>query len=162
MNNKAQMVMQVLIFILAALVFMLIIAYGYKAIAYFIEKQHQVALADFYTDLRMSIENIKRQPGSVRKVQLNLPSTIQGVCFLGDNCGQGAKLELVGGTIDMSWAVDSCRRTKANVFLFPRVGDEPQLDIRVDSPGYVCVPNIDGITLRLEGVGSTAKVSGWS
>lgn len=161
-GSKGQMVMQVLIFILAAIVFMLIIGYGYKAINYFIEKQEQVVVADFYTDLRVAVENIKRQPGSIRKVQLNLPGNVRGVCFLGDGCGSGARLNLLGETIDMNWASQACRRSGANVFMQPRAGDEPKLDIVVDSPGYVCIPNDGGITLKLEGIGRVAKVSKWS
>lgn len=161
MKSKAQTVMQVLIFILAAVVFMMIIAYGYKAIKFFADRQEQVLLADFNTDLRLAVENVKRQPGTVRKIHLNLPSSQQGVCFLGDSCGQGAELVLPGQVVDMGWAVESCKRTGANVFLHPRVGSEPQLDIKVESPGYVCVPNMNGVTIRLEGAGRYAKVSAW-
>ncbi|RMD58331.1 hypothetical protein D6825_01230 [Candidatus Woesearchaeota archaeon] len=160
--NKAQSVMQVLVFILAGIIFLLIIGYGYKSISYFLERQEQVQLADFWNDLETSIESIRRQPGTVRKVQLPLPSKYAGVCFFDkQTCGQGAKLKTPNRVIDMSWASDACRRTKSNVFVFPRVGGEPSLDISVSPPGYVCIPNSGGITVRVEGLGRSAKVSEW-
>lgn len=155
------MIMQVLVFILAALIFMLIIGYGYKAISYFLERQQQVMLAEFHTDLRIAVEKVKRQPGTVRKIELNLPSNVQGICFFGSTCGAGAILETPAQDINVRWAIDACKKTGANVFLFPRMGSEEQLDIVVDNPGFVCIPNSGGVTIRLEGAGRTAKVSEW-
>ena len=168
-NTKAQIIGQVFIFILAGLIFILIITYGYKAIKYFIERQEQIQLVDFRTDLEIAIEGVKRDYGTVRKVDLKLPSKYLGVCFfdyLSDTCDPGTptvnpKLTLPGETISVKWAEDSCKLKNANVFIIPSTQDYDLKDIEV-AAGYVCIPNTGTITLKLEGTGRTAKVSEWT
>ena len=168
-NTKAQIIGQIFIFILAGLVFILIVTYGYKAIQYFIERQEQVVLVDFRTDLEISIEGVKRDYGTIRKVNLKLPSKYLGVCFFdytSDTCDPGTpttnpKLELPGQTMSVKWAEDACKIKNSNVFIIPRTQDYDFKDIEIDK-GYVCIPNTGVITLKLEGTGRTAKISEWT
>ncbi len=168
-NKKAQIIGQIFIFILAGLVFILIITYGYKAIQYFMERQEQVLLVDFRTDLEIAVEGVKRDYGTVRKVQLKLPSEYQGVCFmdyLSPTCdpkkpSTNPKLELPNQNILVPWAEEACRIKSANTFTVPRLLDLSLPDIQVDN-GYICIPNTEGITIRLEGTGRKAKVSAWT
>jgi hypothetical protein len=168
-NTKAQIIGQIFIFILAGLVFILIVTYGYKAIQYFIERQEQVVLVDFRTDLEIAVEGVKRDYGTVRKVELKLPTKYFGVCFFdyaSDTCNPGLetinpKLELPGQTISVKWAEDACKLKSANVFIIPRTQDFDLPDIQVGDAGYVCLPNTGVVTLRLEGTGKRAKVSEW-
>ena len=162
--KKGQLVEQVFIFILAGLVFILIISYGYRAIQYFIEKQEQVVLVDFRNDLELAVEGVRRDFGTVRKVTLKLPSDYDGVCFFDPNScaeGQNPVLELPSrSSIKVGWAQEACRLKSENVFLVPRVGEKLYFpDLEVD--GYLCIPNVEGVTIRLEGTGKKAKVSVW-
>ncbi|MBW3019555.1 hypothetical protein KY329_05220 [Candidatus Woesearchaeota archaeon] len=159
MENKAQIIGQVFIFILAGLVFILIVAYGYKAIQGFGEKSEQVSLIDFKNDLDRSVESVKRDYGSVRQVSLRLPSKYAGVCFL-DSEQCPAQVWFDGSRID--WAVSACASRAANVFLVPRALDLSFEDIEVESPFYVCIPNKGGeVVFRLEGTGKKARVAVW-
>ena len=163
LGSKAQLIGQVFTFVLAGLVFILIISYGYKAVRYFIERQEQVVLVDFRTDLEIAVDGVKRDFQSVRKVQLRLPSKYFGVCFFDyQRCQSLERAQLVTQqTIDVSWAVEACKGGSQNVFIVPRVGEPLDLpDIEIPD-GFVCIPNIDGITFRLEGTGRKAKVSAW-
>jgi hypothetical protein len=159
-NTKGQIIGQVFIFILAGLVFILIIAYGYKAIQGFGERSEQVTLIDFKNDLERSVESVKRDYGSVRKVSLRLPSKYSGVCFIdGDQC-PGGTVFFEGSRLD--WLSSACEARSANVFLVPRALDLTLPDIAVDSPYYVCIPNKGGeVLFRLEGTGKKAKASIW-
>lgn len=162
-GNNAQMIGQVFIFILAGLVFVLIITYGYKAISQLTERQEQVVLADFQTNLERAVDSVKREYGTVRKLTLTLPGEYRGACFFDyDTCAtEPPTLELPAQTIRVPWAQEACQLKGANVFLVPRALDLSLPDIHVDK-GYVCIPNTDGITLRLEGTGRTAKLSAWT
>ncbi len=171
-SAKAQIIGQVFIFILAGLVFVLILTYGYKAIQHFMVRQEQVVLIDFRTDLETAVEGVKRDYGTVRKVQLKLPSEYQGVCFFDFDsavCNPGVPttnpiLELPQQTIKVKWAEDACKLKGANVFVVPQPAQTSPLelpDLQIET-GYLCVPNVGGITIRMEGTGRTAKISAWS
>jgi len=161
-NTKAQILGQVFVFILAGLVFILIISYGYRAIQYFIERQEQVVLLDFRTDLEIAIEGVKRDYGTVRKVELKLPSKFYGVCFFDPiKCAtKTPELELPGQKIAVPWAQEACSVKSANVFIVPRTLDLYFDDIQVDN-GYICIPNTGKINVRMEGTGKKAKISQW-
>ncbi len=162
-NRKGQIIGQVFVFILAGLIFVLIITYGYKAITYFIDRQEQVMEVDFRTDLEIAVEGVKRDYGTVRKVELKLPSKYQGVCFFDaiDCAKTTPKLILPTQEIIAGWAQDACLIKSANVFTIPRSQDIPLLpDIQVDA-GYICIPNTGKITVRMEGTGKKAKISEW-
>lgn len=161
-GNKAQIIGQVFIYILAGLVFILIITYGYRAVQYFLERQEQVVMIDFRTDLETAVENVKRDFGTVRKVTLKLPSQYFGVCFLDPvTCASGTpELVLPNQKISAPWAQDACAVKSANVFVVPRTLDLYLPDLQVTG-GAVCIPNLNGVTVRLEGTGKKAKVSQW-
>jgi hypothetical protein len=162
-SKKAQIIGQVFIFILAGLIFILIITYGYKAIQYFLERQEQVMLVDFRTDLEIAIEGVKRDYGTVRKVELRLPSKYSGVCFFDAvGCAKTTpKLVLPTHEIIVEWAQDACAIKSANVFTVPRDLDLSLPDVQVDT-GYICIPNTGKITARMEGTGKKAKISEWT
>ena len=168
-TSKAQIIGQVFVFILAGLVFVLIITYGYKAIQYFMEQQEQVVLLDFRTDLERTVEGVKRDYGTVRKIELTLPNKYQGVCFFdldSSVCDPNEstvepKLKLPDQNIGVKWAEDACKLKGANVFTVPREEGIELPDIKIEN-GWLCVPNLDGITLRMEGTGRKAKISKWS
>ena len=159
---KAQIIGQVFIFILAGLIFVLIITYGYKAVKYFMERQEQVMLVDYRTDLEIAVEGVKRDYGTVRKVELKLPSKYLGVCFFDavDCAKTTPKLILPTQEIGVDWAQDACLIKAANVFTVPRDIYISLPDVQVDG-GYVCVPNVGKITVRMEGTGKKAKISEW-
>jgi len=161
--SKGQMLTQVFVFILAGLVFILIMAYGYKAITYFLEKQEMVSVVEFRDSLELAVESVKRDVGTVRKVQLSLPSKFQGVCFFDyDRCAsQDVKLVAANGeVVNVPWAQKACQVSKKNVFTVPSSDNLEFPDIAVDT-GAICIPNTGEITIRLEGTGTHAKVSAW-
>ncbi len=162
-SKKAQIIGQVFIFILAGLIFILIITYGYKAVRYFIERQEQVMILDFRTDLEIAVEGVKRDYGTVRKVEFKLPSRYLGVCFFDAlECAKTTpKLILPTQEIIVDWAQDACVIKSANVFTIPRDQAISLPDIQVDE-GYVCIPNTGKITVRMEGTGKKAKISEWT
>lgn len=161
--KNAQLIGQVFLFILAGLVFVLIISYGYQAIMGFIGKQEQILLVDLKNDLQAATESIKREYGSVRKLTLRAPSSIEAVCFFdSQTCATTTPEYIDTTTFKLTWAQEACTLGSANVVSIPRTEDIYIPSIRVDSPGYTCIKNVNGITLRLEGTGREAKVRAWT
>lgn len=164
-NNNAQMIGQVFIFILAGLIFILIITYGYQAINYFIERQEEVVMVDFRSDIEIAIEGVKRDYGTVRKLELKLPKEILGICFFDPvTCSteENPMLNHPTQPQPVQWAQQACELNSGTIFTIPRQLDLDIQDIQIPKPGYLCIPNTDGvITLRLEGTGRKAKINTW-
>ncbi|MBW2986520.1 hypothetical protein KY333_04075 [Candidatus Woesearchaeota archaeon] len=157
-NKKAQMVGQIFVFVVAAIIFILILTYGYRAISSFLDRSEQVALIDFKSDLESSTEVIKRDYGSVRKLNLRVPDKYQELCIVDvNNCdGLEASRPLL---------YSACLAGSENVFLVPKQEMPIFLkDITIkDSRGFVCVPIAGGNTvLRLEGLGKSTQISEWT
>lgn len=163
MGSKAQIIGQVFVFILAGLVFVLIVGYGYKAIQGFIERSEQVSMIEVRNDFERAVEDVKRQYGSVRKLELRLPSKYDGICVTDpNNCPSQVIMPLPSADYAVDWIVDACNSKSANVFVVPRSLDLFLADISVPSPNYICVPNVGGkVTFRLEGTGRKTVVSSW-
>lgn len=162
-KNKAEMIGQVFIFIIAGLIFVLIISYGYKAVSYFLERQQEVVMVDIKTDLDVAVEGIKRSQGSIRKLELKLPAEYKAICFFDyENCGglTDANLPEPNQDTKVLWGIEACKAGSENVFTVPRTPGISMTEITVDG-GYVCVPNNNGVTLKLEGTGRKAKISAW-
>lgn len=155
---KAQMIGQIFIFVLAALIFLLILIYGYRAISNFLERSEQVALIDFKTDLESSVEIIKRDYGSVKKVELMLPKRYSEVCIVDpDKANKPGSLEQDRPLMYASWLAGS-----ENVFLVPKQETPIYLEDIVVDTGYDCITASYGkVTLKLEGLGKKAKISEW-
>ena len=154
MSRKSQMISQIFIFVMAAIIFLLILMYGYKAISNFLQRSEQVALIDFKTDLESAVEVIKRDYGSVRKIELMLPKEYTDVCIVDpDNPGT---LQSDQPLMYAAWQAGS-----ENVFLVPKQEAPIYLeDITID--GYDCIPVIYGkVTLKLVGLGKKARISRW-
>ncbi|PIN75249.1 hypothetical protein COV18_03605 [Candidatus Woesearchaeota archaeon CG10_big_fil_rev_8_21_14_0_10_37_12] len=162
-SKKAQLISHVLIFIISALVFILIITYGYKAINNLLQKQEQIQLLNFKTELETAVESVRRDYGTIRKVELNLPSKYLAVCFFDTTtCATEQPIfEKANQQYDLSWAQDACKLNAANVFTIPRTTDLDLQFISVEPPGYFCATNTNIIQLRFEGIGKTAQVSTW-
>jgi len=163
-NKSAQTIGQVFVFILAGLIFILIITYGYNAVKNFMARSEEVALVDFRNDFESAVEKIKYDYGSVRRVEFRLPAKFSGVCVLDiNNCPSSAsspELVLHNKKLSFEWMSVACRAGSANVFTVPRSVDLFLPDVVVD--GFVCVPVVDGkVILRFEGLGKKARVSSW-
>jgi len=81
-HKKAQVIGQVFVFILAVLVFVLVVTYGYRAIKITLENQAILTLIQFKNDLENTAESIKARPGSAREFKLRTPTNTNEICFV--------------------------------------------------------------------------------
>jgi len=162
MNKKALLPGQVLAFIIAGIIFVLVLGFGYKAISDMLKGASDIGVAELKTDLESAVESTKRSFGSVRKIELRSPKEIDELCFFDyDKCGSlSTPVSFDGKPLD--WAVRACQAKSANVFSIPRLLDLSLVDVKVDD-GFVCVPNVGGIvTIKLVGRGDHVLVDEWS
>lgn len=165
--KKAQMIGQVFVFVLAAILFGLILLYGYKAIGTFGEQRREVALIEFQDDLRASVAKVAIDYGSVKKFVINVPADYDEVCFLDLDAIRSKGVpdfirderplianEIEGGSTQ-------------NIFLRPFPDQPlqiPKIAVGGDNAaeGFLCIVNTRvGINLKLTGLGDRAKVELW-
>lgn len=162
MTKRAQVIGQVFIFILAGLVFVLILGYGYKAITQLLERGEQVQLLDFRNELESVINTIKRDYGSVQRVDLRVPAKTDTVCLVSSDAEDITDTELQQLQQDYPLLAGAWTTGTENVFLIPRQPTPIRVnDLKVEG-GYACLPAINGrVSLRAEGAGNKAAVSPW-
>ena len=159
--NRGQILGQVFILILASVVFIMILIYGYKAISQFSNRSEQIALIDFQNNLANAVKAISLDFGSVKRVDLTVPTRYQQLCVFctpeTPNCNPSAAFEQAHPLLTESW-----RGGSQNVFLVP-LADSPILLDHVEAQdGAFCTNTIQGkVSLRLEGKGDHAYVAPW-
>ena len=158
MKSKAQIMGQVFVFILAGALFILILGYGYKAIAGFGERSEQVALLEFQTQLESGVKSISLDYGSVKKLELSLPSTYTEACFVDMELEPSDEFEAIHPRMHEAWVSQT-----QNVFLTPMENSPINVgNVYLGQKGFLCVPIVGGkVALRLEGLGNKAGITKW-
>jgi len=162
-NNKAQIVGEVLIYILAIVVFSLTILYGYKAVKYFTERSTEISFLELENKAKNDIERVKSDTyGTVKKSTLIIPGKYEKVCFVTSfdtNAypnGMASPYSLINNDVKTA--------KNKNMFLAPPGSAGFNIgEIEVDNlQNWVCI-DVQGskITLRLESMGDHVKVSKW-
>jgi hypothetical protein len=158
--KKAQISGQILIYVLAIIVFSMTLLYGYRAVKYFSDQTEEVSNLQLEDEIKNVIENIKQDTmGTIKKKVLTVPGKYDDVCFINSYEGYPSSLNtsyaLINGHIN-SGADDK------NLFLVPP-GDISIYvgNIEVDSD-FECIPVRSGkITIKIESMGDHVKVSSW-
>lgn len=165
--KKAQVIGQVFIFIIAAVIFVMILFYGYRAITGFLDTKEEVEVANFKTTIESKVKSVRISYGSRRKVVLSLPAKYQEFCAVDPNM-TGVHLQefqQLHPLMHNAWRSDQSN----TIFLRPLLETAIQIeDIAVtgptypDQPGYLCLPIINGqLVIGLEGLGDRAQVIEW-
>lgn len=166
MNNRSQLIGQVFLFILAGLVFVLILMYGYSAITKLIETKRNIDLIEFKTSLEQSITGIRTSTGSVRKATFSLPSEYKEFCAVDPfmTAIHSQEFKKKHPLFFNIWKSDS----SITIYVTPLLETPLNLpDITVkgplhDEPGFLCLPISNGkFSLKLQGTGTTAQISTW-
>ena len=161
-NKKGQMAGQILIYVLAIIVFSLTLVYGYKAIKHFTDTGEEISYLQLENDIRSEVEKVQGDTmGTVKKKILQIPGNYKHVCFVESYIPPGEDdIDTRYDIIDNQFAAEIHDK---NMFLAPpgNVGFDIGL-IEIKDPDYECV-NITGgkVTLRIESMGDHVMVSGW-
>ncbi|MBW2963690.1 hypothetical protein KY306_02865 [Candidatus Woesearchaeota archaeon] len=186
-KSKGVVVGQVFIYIIAVIVFALVLIFGYQAITGFLEKGEKVAYLTFKTDLENAIKNVYSDFGTVAiysgKNVLAVPVDYEEICFVDLDKPVTINITFCNENpiICDSWrtaygsgvtkGTSGWQEGDQNVFLKP-IGLSPikVYKITVDTDedgeeelsddGYLCLPVIQGkLFMRVEGMGDHTFVS---
>ncbi|MBT7332428.1 hypothetical protein HN799_04085 [Candidatus Woesearchaeota archaeon] len=165
MNKKGLAINQVFVFMVAGLIFALIMIFGYQAISGFIDTSEDVLFTKFKTSIEADVQKIHTDFGSIRKKTYILPSIYEEVCFVNmdkpysEDCNVGL---LACDTWKTSEGYNSVDQ---NIFLKPsasaiKVAPITLTDVKDNPLDALCVKAIDGaFTIILEGKGDHAVIS---
>ena len=160
-TNKSQVIGQVFIYILAIIIFSVILLYGYKIIGSTTAKADQIKLLQFKTDITSIVKKTSLDYGSIIKKDFFVPERYKEVCFLDideiydPNCDKNNYPLLCDG-----WEVGA----KNNMFLLESDGSGifyyiGKLKV-LNSRHFECMNATHGsITIRLEGKGDYSQLS---
>ena len=172
MQKKSQVAGQIFISILAAILAILIIEYGYRAISSFTSRTEDIALAELTTKLQSEIRTIASSH-DVRRLDLRLPSRYEKLCLTSQEypielrknsclCNKAscslANEKDYNLLICDAWTTENYDK---NAFLIPIRPIKITTTIEMNN-GYICLEPEGGVvSLRLEGMGDRAKASVW-
>lgn len=156
---------QVFVFIVAALTFVFILIFGYRAITGFLHSGEEVAFVQFKTALESSIKKLYTEFGSVRVETFATPTTYTQICFVDLNEEYDAELCQYDQVACSVWknaaGYDSADE---NVFLTPpapvkmkvyRISISPD-----EGKNFLCVPIKQGsFSVVLEGKGDRTQMA---
>ena len=153
-----QILGQVIVYILAAILFVMILSYGYRAITGFQEKAKHIALIEFKTDLETAVGSISRDYGSVRTINFILPEGFTGLCIV-DSQDSGM-LQADHPLLYNAW-----RGGAENIFLLPI--SMQSIPLKADNMevwqdgvrGFLCIEDSRNVRLRFEGKGDGVKIT---
>jgi len=157
-RKKAQIAEQVIIYILAVLIFGLIVIFGYREISNLMQKQQQIDLINFENNLKDTISQLSSSYGDVKDFNdepLKVPSGYNKLCFIELDKYESSELTSFP-LIQNSWQDN----VKVNVFLDDAKYSFYADNITIEPDNSKCFDITDGkLRIRLEGVGGSAKIS---
>jgi hypothetical protein len=159
-RTKAQVAGQIMMYVLAIIVFSMTLIYGYKAIKYFSDRSTEISYLQLENEITTEVEKVMGDSaGSVKKKVLQIPGNYDEVCFF-SSVGRTGTRSISGSSYTL--IDDNLGVTEYNMYLYPpgdvsfNIGD-------IEVTGTPCVAVQGGkITLRVESLGDHVKVSGWS
>ncbi len=158
MRNKAQ-IGQIFIYLIATLIIILVLYYGYGAIRNIGEKQQELSYVKFQTGLSDMIDYTSSDYGTVRIEEFLVPSGYDELCLVDpDLIITGDASSIPENEYPLIY--DSVQdRVQANVFVLPGGAPFYIENLQLDE-GFACADVTRGtITLRIEGLGDEAKVT---
>lgn len=169
---------QVFIFMMAAIVFAVVVFFGYSAITDFLDKGEKVAYVTFQNDLEGLFNSMYSDYGTVAVFSgangFPVPGNYEKICFLdldyvGDRGSEGicqSTHKDYNPLVCDAWlSLQSWEQGDQNVFLDP-IGLGPikvyklKVELRGKEQGYYCTPVVQGrADFRLEGKGTHVLIS---
>gem|GEM_PF-1204571 len=166
-RKRGQTIGQVFLFILGGLVFVMILLYGYRGVQKIMKATETTTLNDIESDLRNKVESIRLDYGSMKRLELKVPTKYREICFITD--ARGAEAEMTAqktiGLPGRRLLIESAEGGAANVFLNPMAEKSFDIDgIEIEGGAKChCSKNAGGkVVLRLESVGNGVKISDWN
>lgn len=176
-HKTAQIQSQIFVFLIAAVILIIIIIFGYRAITGLQENISDVEYTQLKTYLETQIDKVQSDYGTVVVRTIDVPTDFTHICFAQDdlnwNAGPGSQITDFTSTtqvsdnseLDYTIMLDSLRSSvKKNVFLYPNgvtsfyVGSICVKECRPEDR-ILCIETINGkAKIAIEGLGNRARI----
>ncbi|MDP6293927.1 MAG: hypothetical protein QF486_06295 [Candidatus Woesearchaeota archaeon] len=159
---RGQIFTQVLVFFIAAFLFVLIVFFGYKAISGFGDKQELIAYTDLKLGIEAGIDQLKTNHGNVDTITIRSPA--EEICFItaelpSDNVGKPIlKPTFRAKTGNIILLKDGAIYNK---FYSPDIIVVEDASVEPPQGTYCCYKTERAMKLRLEGYKGKAVISSW-
>ena len=161
MNKNEQSPTNVLVYILGFLIGTLIMIYGYKSIAYVMNRGEEAMMLKFQQSLKDTIEETARFPGTVRITSsLTAPSKYQKICIMDLYKTDGCDPDYPDFEKDGALICDAYNDQVANVFFLPFQAATikiPEIKLK-EGQSTLCLPINGPVQFKVTGQGRTALV----
>jgi len=162
-SRKSQIQTQIFIYVIAIVLFSLILLYGYNAIKGFKGRSEEIAYIKFKTDLVSTVNRVSPDYGTVKRESFFIGGEYLRVCFVQNYPDMGGGVQAaIKGEGDMV-VLNSVQGTvDKNVFLFTTTLQESFDigEITVGTSGYECIPIINGkAKIQFEGGGDHTHIT---
>jgi len=161
MKSKKSQIGEVFVYLISTLIIILVLYYGYTAVASISQKQEQLSLVKFQKIIGDTIVYTSSDYGTVRIENFNVPSKIKQVCFVDKNLiamGNATPINESQYPIIFNSVKDS-----VNINVFPVPEGTPFYVDKMwveENSGFKCFDVIQGnIKVKIEGFGDRAKIS---
>jgi len=163
--KKSQIPGQIFIYIIAIVLFSLVLIYGYNAVRGFKERGEQIAYIKFKTDLTSAVKRISSDYGTLKREEFFLGGEYKRVCFVQTyKPAKGTILNVIQSKGDMVVHNSVGSDVDKNVFLFTNTLEESFNvgEINVSNNGYDCFDVVNGkVKIQFLGKGDHTFISDW-
>ena len=153
--KKSQVQTQIFIYVMALVIFSLILLYGYNSIKKIREQASSVEYIQFKTDIENTITKLGYEFGSVDIKEFNVPGNYKQVCFVefSDSLTIPADYPIINNSVYTN--------ASDNVFLVKNIAEESfKVKGLVVDGNFHCFNISKGrIEVRIESLGSAVRVS---
>jgi hypothetical protein len=164
--SKSQLNAQIFIYIIAIILFSLILLYGYNAIRGFKERSEQISYIRFKTDLSSAVKRISPDYGTLKREEFFIGGEYTKVCFVQSYKREENKPNILATIAKKEdWIVEDSIKSGVdkNVFLFTDTLQESfdvgEIDV---TDGYLCINLIKGkAKIQFKGKGDHTYISSW-
>ncbi len=166
-GKKAEVPAQIMTYVLAAILFGLIMVFGYNVVVSMRMSSESVAMVKFKTQLEGDIKKMSMETGRTTRLYEYLsPGNFREVCFIDSDYLEGELTPDQKDNLDDSdcrdkqMLIDSADAgVQSNMFLFPGTVNFEIGSIEVDN-GCVCITSRAGkFSMRMKGKGDRAEIS---
>jgi len=154
---------QLVVYVLAVTVIILVFIYGYNAIRDFDEKTDKISLIQFERDLQTAIDSVSADFGSSIVRELELPDLNDQLCFaelgVANSNYMGADYPIISNSIGSGAMMNIFIRKKGQTEHMFYIKEVDVTETGHDKPGFICFNDTAGrLKIRFEGLGNRTEI----
>jgi len=160
--RKGQIHSQLLVYIATGVVVLLVFIFGFMAFGSFQKRQREATVIDLEEKLKSMVDLSSGEYGTIKKVELKVPTDVDKVCFLDLSKREELKKSFISQAYPDIREMLSDNTVAENVFLLSGNSITDALDVGnicLPTPYYVCIETPDNyLRFLVEGMGGCVNI----